>query len=215
MIADTRRVKVLVADNHPMFRMGVSQALSAYPEVEIVGEAADGVSALDKIRSFRPDIAIVDCTMRSGCGAHVATVVAREGLNTKILILSLSQSGKSAYQAILNGASGFLTKNIQPGELRKAVIACARGEAVLPPDVTAGLVGEMRRNHIAQEMQLTPREHEVLSKIAAGMSIPEIAKHLYLAPTTVKSHVQRVYEKLGVSSRGAVVAEAMRRGLLD
>ena len=119
------------------------------------------------------------------------------------------------YRALQEGAAGFLPKESTRSELVNAVLSCAKGRDIIGPDLAAGLAGEIRRRNEPDVPVLSPREREVLKLIASGRSIPAIAQELYLAPSTVKTHVQRLYEKLGVSDRAAAVAEAMRRRILD
>jgi two-component system nitrate/nitrite response regulator NarL len=113
------------------------------------------------------------------------------------------------------GASGFISKESSRSELIDAVLSCAKGRDVVAPNLAAGLVGEIQRRNDSDTPTLSAREREVLGHIANGQTIPAMAKEMFLAPSTVKTHVQRLYEKLGVGDRGAAVAEAMRRGLLE
>ena len=132
-----------------------------------------------------------------------------------MLLLSAFTDSGLVYEALQNGASGYLPKEAKRDEIVDAVLACARGETVLPSELTAGLVSEIRVRRGSDTPILTDREREILNMIAAGKSLPDIAKELYLGVTTVKTHVQHLYEKLGVSDRAAAVAEAMRRRLIE
>jgi len=134
---------------------------------------------------------------------------------TRIVILSAFTDPALVYAALQEGAAGYLPKESRRSELVDAVLAAARGESVLPPGLAAGLVGEIRSRRTDRGPALSERETEILTLMATGMSTPAIAKQLYLAPSTVKTHVQRMYEKLEVTERAAAVAEAMRRGLLE
>ena len=130
-------------------------------------------------------------------------------------MLSAFTDSGLVYEALQTGASGYLPKEAKRDEIVDAVLACARGETVLPAELTAGLVSELRVRRASDTPVLTDREREILNMIATGKSLPEIAKELYLGVTTVKTHVQHLYEKLGVSDRAAAVAEAMRRRLIE
>lgn len=207
-------VRVVVGDDHPLFRGGVVRALSSGGEIEVVAEADDGISALAAIRQHRPAVALLDYRMPGMDGAEVAAAVLREGLPTRVLLVSAHDDAAIVYHAIQQGAAGFLPKESTRAEIVAAVLNCARGRDVLAPGLAAGLAGEIRRRSEPAGPALSPREREVLDLIAAGKSIPAIASELFLAPSTVKTHVQRLYEKLEVSDRAAAVAEAMRRGLL-
>ncbi|MDA2892346.1 response regulator transcription factor [Mycolicibacterium sp. BiH015] len=211
----SEKVRVVVGDDHPMFRDGVVRALQSSDSIAVVAEADDGTSALEAIRAHRPHVALLDYRMPGMDGAEVAAAVLRDALPTRVLLISAHDESAIVYRALQDGAAGFLPKESTRSELVRAVLDCANGRDVVAPSLAAGLAGEIRRRAEPDGPALSPREREVLSLIAAGRSIPAMAKELFLAPSTVKTHVQRLYEKLGVSDRGAAVAEAMRRKLLD
>jgi two-component system nitrate/nitrite response regulator NarL len=200
------KVRVVVGDDHPLFRDGVVRALQTSGAIDVVAEADDGVAALAMIREHRPQVALLDYRMPGLDGVEVAAAVIRDDLSTRVLLLSAHDESAIVYKAIQEGAAS---------ELVEAVLDCAKGRDVIAPALAAGLAGEIRRRNEPDAPVLSPREREVLTMIAAGLSIPAMAKDMFLAPSTVKTHVQRLYEKLGVSDRGAAVAEAMRRKLLD
>src|SRR4029078_4410187 len=153
---------------------------------------------------------------RAALGAcAVPPAVAREQLPTRVLIVSAFTDSGVVYRALEIGAAGFVSKEARREQIADAVLACPMGEKVVPPDVAAGLVSEIRLRKQIDAPALTPREQEILHLIAAGKSLPQIAKELYLGLTTVKTHVQHLYEKLGVSDRAAAAASAMRRGLIE
>ncbi len=210
-----KRVRVLVADDHPLYREGVVRALLASGQIEIVAEASDGREALDRIRELGPDVALLDYKLPELDGVAVTNAIVREQLPTQVLLVSAYTDSGVVYKALETGVSGFLSKEARREEIVDGVLACARGENVVPPDVAAGLVSEIRLRRQDDAPVLTPREQEILHLIAAGKSLPEIAKELYLGLTTVKTHVQHLYSKLGVSDRAAAVAIAMRRGLIE
>jgi two-component system nitrate/nitrite response regulator NarL len=210
-----KRVTVLVADDHPLYREGVVRALSASGQVDIVAEAADGRAALAQIQEHRPDVALVDYKLPELDGVAVTNAVVRDELPTRVLLVSAFTDSGVVYQALETGAAGFVSKESRREQIVDAVLAAARGENVVPPDIAAGLVSEIRLRKQDDRPALTQREQEILRLIAAGKSLPEIAKELYLGLTTVKTHVQHLYEKLGVSDRAAAVASAMRRGLIE
>ena len=213
--APTKNVRVVVGDDHPIYREGMVRALSMSGSVDVVGEADDGASALEMIKTHRPDVALLDYQMPGMDGGQVAAAVKRDELPTRVLLLSAHDESEIVYQALQQGAAGFLPKESTRTEIVKAVLDCAEGRDVVSPALVAGLAGEIRRRAEPSAPVLSAREHEVLSCIARGQTIPAIAAELYVAPSTVKTHVQRLYEKLGVSDRAAAVAEAMRRRLLD
>jgi two-component system nitrate/nitrite response regulator NarL len=210
----TKKVRVVVGDDHPLFRDGVVRALASSREIDVVAEADDGASALELIKTHQPDVALLDYRMPGLDGAHAAAVK-RDELPTRVLLVSAHDESAIVYHALAEGAAGFLPKESTRSEIVTAVLNCAKGRDVLSPGLAAGLAGEVRRRAEPAGPVLSPREREVLTLIARGSSIPAMAKELYLAPSTVKTHVQRLYEKLGVSDRAAAVAEAMRRRLLE
>lgn len=210
-----QKVRVVVGDDHPMFRDGVVRALTSSGSIDVVAEADDGIAALDLIRTHRPAVALLDYRMPGMDGSEVAAAVTRDALPTRVLLISAHDESAIVYKALQDGAAGFLSKESTRSELVGAVLECARGRDVIAPALAASLAGEIRRRGEPDIPALSAREAEVLAMIARGLSIPAMAKELYLAPSTVKTHVQRLYEKLGVGDRGAAVAEAMRRRLIE
>jgi len=208
-------IRVLVADDHPVFREGMVRALAANPGAEVVADVGDGRAALDAIAAERPDVALLDYKLPHLTGIDIARAVVRDGLPTRVLMLSAHDESSVVYDALQAGAAGYLLKESTREQIVDAVFAVARGESVLPPDVAGGLVGEIRLRSPADTPALTEREREILRLIAAGKSFGEIGQELFIGVTTVKTHVQHVYEKLGVSDRAAAVAEAIRRRLIE
>jgi two-component system nitrate/nitrite response regulator NarL len=145
----------------------------------------------------------------------VAAAVRTQGLATRVLLISAHDESAIVYQALQAGAAGFLLKDSTRAEIVKAVLDVAKGQDVVAPALVGGLTAEIRHRAAPSAPVLSAREREVLNLIARGQSIPAIAGELFVAPSTVKTHVQRLYEKLGVSDRAAAVAEAMRQGLLN
>ena len=210
-----KRVTVVVADDHPLFRDGLVRALTGSGLVEVVAEAEDGMAALALIKEHRPQVALLDHQMPGMDGGQVAAAVLLDDLPTRVLLVSANSDAAIVYHALQQGAAGYLPKESSRSEIVDAVISCAQGRDVVAPQLASGLAIEIRRRAEPAGPTLSAREREVLALIADGGSIPMIAKQLFLAPSTVKTHVQRLYEKLGVGDRAAAVAEAMRRGMLD
>jgi two-component system, NarL family, nitrate/nitrite response regulator NarL len=213
--ATPEKVRVVVGDDHPLFREGVVRALSSSGSVTVVGEADDGTAALALIKEHRPEVALLDYRMPGMDGGQVAAAVLSQELPTRVLLLSAHDESAIVYQALQQGAAGFLLKDSTRAEIVKAVLDCAQGHDVVAPALVGGLTAEIRHRAAPRAPVLSAREREVLNLIARGQSIPSIAGELYVAPSTVKTHVQRLYEKLGVSDRASAVAEAMRQGLLN
>ena len=210
-----KKVRVVVADDHPLYRDGVVRALTASGLIEVVAEAEEGRAALNEIQIQEPEVALLDYKLPGLDGLAVAHAVVRDGLSTRVLLLSAFTESGLVYEALQNGAAGYLPKEARREQIVDAVLACARGETVVPPELTSGLVSEIRMRAVDDGPVLTDREREILRLVAAGKSLPEIARELFLGVTTVKTHVQHVYEKLGVSDRAAAVAEAMRRRIIE
>lgn len=208
-------ITVVIADDHPFFRDGVSRGLTMSGQIRVVGEAEDGLTALELIGSEKPDVAVVDQQMPGLDGIGVVQAVARDRLATKVLLLSAVTDSAVVYRALEAGASGYLSKEARRAEIVDAVLRVAAGKTVLPPELAAGLAGQIRLRATDDRPVLSEREAQVLRGFAEGRSIPQLAAELFLAPSTVKTHTQRLYEKLGVSDRAAAVAEAMRQGLLE
>lgn len=211
----SERVRVVVADDHPMIRDGVVRALSSSGFVDVVAEASDGREALAAIHRELPDVALLDFRMPEMDGAEVAAAVRRDGLATKVLLLSAHTESAIVYNALQQGAYGYVSKDAGRSQIVDAVLDCAAGRPVLAGDLAAGLVGEIQMRRESTAPVLSAREKEVLGMIAEGKSVPAMAEVMFVAPSTVKTHVQRLYQKLGVSDRGAAVAEAMRHRLLE
>ena len=210
-----RAVGVLVADDHPVFRRGVAKAIERRAELTLAGEHGDGEAALSAIREHPPDIALLDVVMPVMTGLEVLTAVVDEDLPTRVVLLSGYPDPETIYRAVTGGAAGFLSKHATGDDICDRLVAVARGETVLAPEVQGELAGRLRAGARMGPAVLTPREREILGLIAAGETAPAIADRLGLSPATVRTHLQHLYDKLGVSDRAAAVAQAMRRGLLD
>jgi len=210
------RVKVLVAEDHPLFRDGIVRAMRERPALDVVGEASGGREALRLARELAPDVLVLDVKLPDLDGLQVVTALRRDGLPVRVLALSAFTEGPLVHGMIAAGASGYLPKSAEREQVCDAVEAIARGETVLDPALQAALLAEVRaQGAVGDRPVLSVREHEVLVLIAEGLSAPAIGERLHLAPGTVKTHLAHLYDKLGVSDRAACVAEAMRRGLLE
>lgn len=209
------RTTVVVGDDHPMYREGVVRAMKETGRIDVIAEAGDGRAALEAIREHQPAVALLDLRMPELDGLAVVTAVVRDNLPTRVLLLSATEDPATVYEALAAGAAGYLTKESDRDEIIAAVIKCARGEGYLPTHIAGGLATEVRHRARGAATLLSPREAEIITLIAQGLSVPDIATRLHLAPTTVRTHVQNLYGKLGVSDRAAAVAEAMRRRLVE
>jgi two-component system, NarL family, nitrate/nitrite response regulator NarL len=148
-------------------------------------------------------------------GIEVVHAIVRDAITTRVLLLSAQTDSSIVFRALEEGAKGYLSKDANRADIVAAVVRVAKGETVVPPELTAGLVDQIRLRSQPDAPVLSEREMQVLKGFARGLSIPQVAAELYIGASTVKTHTQRLYEKLGVSDRAAAVAEAMRRGLLE
>jgi two-component system nitrate/nitrite response regulator NarL len=209
------RITVYVADDHPVFREAVARAASSRPELELLGAGGDGRRALEDIRTLSPAVAVLDMRLPQLEGLDVVRAIRREEIPTSVVMLSADSSRELVYDAVQLGAAAFLTKASTLDQICDAIVAVARGETVLAPEVQSGLARELRDRDRPAASLLSERESQVLSLIAEGLSNPEIGERLFISSSTVKTYVKSVLDKLGVNHRAAAVAEAMRRGLIE
>ena len=160
-------------------------------------------------------MALVDYQMPDMDGLAVVRAMKRDGLPSRVLLLSALTDSAIVFQALEEGAAGYLAKDSSRSEIVEAVVRVAKGEVVVPPALTAGLVEQIRLRSQPDGLVLSEREQQIVQGFARGLSIPQLAEELFIGTSTVKTYAQRLYEKLGVSDRAAAVAEAMRRGLLE
>jgi two-component system nitrate/nitrite response regulator NarL len=208
-------IRVYVAEDHPLYRDGLTRMLKQRPAFELVGEASDGQAALESILKVVPDVALVDVQMPQLDGLAVLNAIRREGLPTRVALLSGAFDNELVYTAVAAGADAILPKTSGPDAVAHAIVAVAGGGTVLPSELHGGLAGEIRRRGASAGPQLTVREQEILQLTADGFSAAEIGQRTFITAATVKTHLQGAYQKLGVSDRAAAVAEAMRHGLLE
>jgi DNA-binding NarL/FixJ family response regulator len=210
-------IRVLIVDDHDLLRAGLSTVLGLDPDIDVVGEAGDGTAAVRMARELQPDVVLMDVQMPGGDGITATARISRECARTRVLVLTTFDIDDYVLGALRAGASGFLLKTTPPRELTAAVRACAAGETTLGPTVIARLVDSYIARPAAAELpalrSLTARETEVLKAMARGLSNAEIGAELYLAETTVKTHVARILHKLGVRDRVQAVVIAHDSGL--
>ena len=210
------RVSVVVADDHPLFREGIERAVRERPDLELLGVAADGREALERIRELAPRVAVLDLRLPELDGFQVLNALTRDKLDTRVLMLSASGEPEVVYRAVQAGAAGYFRKEADRHAILDAIAAVGARRTAVDPELLAGVCDQIRLRGTGEERPiLTAREREVLTLLAEGLSGPQIAERLIVALPTVKTHQARLYDKLGVSERAAAVAEAMRRGLLE
>jgi two-component system nitrate/nitrite response regulator NarL len=210
-----KMITAVVVDDHPFYRDGVARGLAQSGRIRVLGEADGGREGLELIARVRPQVAVVDYQMPLMTGIEVVESIVRDGIETRVLLVSAVTESAIVYAALEAGAGGYISKDAARTEIVAAVADIADGKVVVPPELTAGLVGEIRQRRSTSAPLLTDREREVLQGFARGQSIPAIAAELFLSANTVKTHAQRLYEKLGVSDRAAAVAVGMRQRLVD
>jgi DNA-binding NarL/FixJ family response regulator len=209
-------VRVVVVDDNDLLRAGLVTVLTSDPDVEVVGEAVDGPAAVLVCGRTSPDVVLMDVEMPGGDGLAATEALGSQAPGIRVLILTMFDLDEYVSDALRAGAAGFLLKTTPPRELLAAVKACAAGETTLGPSVIARLVDQYinrPREPVAALAHLTAREVDVLKAMALGLSNSEIGRELYLAETTVKTHVARILGKLGVRDRVQAVVIAHRSGL--
>jgi DNA-binding NarL/FixJ family response regulator len=204
-------LRVLIVDDHPVVRTGLAGMLAAEDDLEIVGEAGNGEEAVAAAGQMRPDVVLMDLRMPRIDGAEATARIVAADPNIKVLILTTYDTDSDIIRAVEAGATGYLLKDTPRTELAAAVRAAARGETVLAPPVAARLVNRLRT---PTWEQLTPREAEVLAAVARGLSNAEVGRELFIGEATVKTHLLRIFAKLGVDDRTAAVTLAYERGIL-
>jgi DNA-binding NarL/FixJ family response regulator len=215
-------IRVLIADDQGLVRAGFKMILDAEPEIEVVGEAVDGVEAVEQIRLLKPDVALMDIRMPRLNGLEATREVVSNADSehpTRVLMLTTFDLNEYVYEALRAGASGFLLKDVPAEQLVNGIRVVAQGEALLAPSITRRLIEEFAQNAPVDHTppkeleELTPRELEVFKLIARGMSNAEIAKELFVSETTVKTHVARVLMKLHLRDRVQAVVYAYESGV--
>jgi DNA-binding NarL/FixJ family response regulator len=205
-------IRLLVADDHPVVRDGLRGMLAGQPDLEVVGEAADGAEAVALVPRLRPDVVLMDLRMPGMDGVEAIRRLRTSRPDVRVMVLTTFDTDTDVVRAIEAGATGYLLKDTPREELVRAIRAAARGEAVLAPAVATKLLGQMRAP--APAGALSARELEVLELIARGATNREVGAKLFISEATVKTHLLHVFDKLGVSDRTAAVATAIEQGLL-
>ncbi len=208
-----REVHTLVADDHPVFREGIAAMVREDDRMCLVGVCDDGPSALEAMSRQRPDVAILDLGLPRLHGREVIEQAAAAGIATAVLVVSGHVDGQIVRSVLGAGATGYLSKSAPARDIAHAAVAVARGETVLGSEIQAALAAQCRGEG-SQARQLTEREVGVLRLLADGLGAAQIGRELSISATTVKSHLQHVYDKLGVATGPAAVSQALRRGLL-
>ncbi|MFF8926694.1 response regulator [Streptomyces longwoodensis] len=213
MTAETP-ISLLIVDDHPVVRDGLRGMFAAVPGFTVLGEAADGVQAVERAAALDPDVILMDLRMPGGGGVDAIRELTRRGARARVLVLTTYDTDSDTLPAIEAGATGYLLKDAPREELFTAVRAAAEGRTVLSPAVASRLVSAVRAPRSPGNEPLSAREREVLALVAKGTSNKEIARELFISEATVKTHLTHLYAKLGVNDRAAAVAVAYDRGIL-
>ena len=208
-------VRVLIVDDHPITRDGLRSAIGSSEEISIVAEATSGEEAIEAVREHRPDVVFMDVRM-PGIGGLEATKQIREvNPETKVILFTIEESRDAIGDAIRAGVSGYLLKDVSANELIQAAKLAMDGKAVIHPTLTRAFIEEVQYVERRPETPLSKRESQILQKVAFGATTKEVAHDLGISAHTVKTHLERIFEKLGANDRAQAVAIALRRGLVD
>lgn len=216
-------IRVLIVDDHTLFRSGIKLLLQRQEGFEVVGEAGDGLEGIKRAKQLAPDVVLLDLHMPGISGREAVQLIAEEVPGTRVVMLTVSEDAEDLVDCLRAGATGYLLKNIETEFLVDALQRAARGESVMSPQMTGKLVQELRTHpkeaaSHAQDVErekLSPRETEIILLLAKGASNKEVARALNVAESTVKIHVQNILKKLNLSSRVQAAVYAVEHGLVQ
>ncbi|MEW1832781.1 response regulator transcription factor [Streptomyces sp. NPDC088196] len=213
-MSDELLISLLIVDDHPVVRDGLRGMFESAPGFRVLGEASNGIEAVERVAELDPDVILMDLRMPGGGGVEAIRELTRRSARAKVLVLTTYDTDSDTLPAIEAGATGYLLKDAPRDELFTAVRAAAEGRTVLSPAVASRLVSAVRSPQSPGNEPLSAREREVLALVAKGTSNREIARELFISEATVKTHLTHLYGKLGVKDRAAAVAVAYDRGIL-
>jgi len=206
-------IRLLIVDDHAVVRKGLAMVLRLEPDIEVVGEAENGRVGLEAAKNLNPDIVLVDLVMPEMDGQEMALALRKSHPKIKIMMLTGTEADDGVFELVATGIEGYVLKNIEPGELVRAIHAIMHGEAYLHPDVMRKIVGQMQLPHTTS-VPLTPRELEVLEWMATPNTYKQIAVQLSVSEETIRSHAKNILEKTKQPNRAQAVLAAMRSGLI-
>ncbi|PHS26788.1 MAG: DNA-binding response regulator [Methylophaga sp.] len=212
-------IRILLVDDHSLFRNGIKSLLESQQGFEVVGEASDGLEGVKRAKQLKPDVILLDLHMPETSGLEALQMLAEEVPETAVLMLTVSEDAQDLMQALRSGARGYLLKNIEIDFLVDSIRKAINGETVMSPQMSAALIEAVRKPIVEQKpekktIKLTPRESEIIIMLAQGESNKSIARILDLAESTVKIHVQGILRKLKISSRVQAAVYAVEHGLM-
>ena len=209
-------IRILIVDDHPVTREGLHAALDVEDGVEVVGEAGSGEQAIEDAGDLKPDVVFMDVRMPGMGGIEAARAIRQASPETKVILVTVDESRTSISEAIQAGVSGYLLKDTSPDELVNAARLAVEGKAVIHPLLTRAFIEEVQTaEKKGDAAPLSRREKEILQKVAYGATTKEVAHDLGISPHTVKTHLERIFEKLGANDRAQAVAIAIRTGLVE
>jgi DNA-binding NarL/FixJ family response regulator len=208
-------MRVLIVDDHPVTRDGLRSALSTSDDVDIVGEATNGAEAVEAVKELSPEVVFMDVRMPGMDGLEATRVIRDIAPDTKVILFTIEESRAAIADAIRAGVSGYLLKDVSATELIQAARFALEGKAVIHPTLTRAFIEEIQYVETPRETPLSRRESQILQKVAYGATTKEVAHDLGISPHTVKTHLERIFEKLGANDRAQAVAIALRKGLVD
>jgi len=213
------RIRVLLVDDHSLFRRGVRSILEEASDLDVIGEASDGLMGLEMARELKPNVVLMDINMPRCGGLQATKLIKAEMPEVNILILTVSEAEENLFEAVKSGTQGFLLKNVDPAQLVESVRKVAVGEAVIPGSLAVKILSEFARPEPKKAKQpavdpLSQRELDVLRELSTGASNKEIAGKLYISENTVRNHIRNILDKLHVSNRVQAAAYAVREGIV-
>ncbi|MEH2052241.1 response regulator transcription factor [Nostoc sp.] len=208
-MSQSTNIRVLIVDDHSIVRQGLTTIINRDPEMTVIAQAEDGQQAIALFREYQPDVTLMDLRMPQMAGVEAITAICAEFIAARIVVLTTYDGDEDIYRGLQAGAKGYLLKDAKPNKLLSAIRTIHRGQQYIPPEVGAKLVQRM------SNPELSERELDVLRLMAQGMSNLEISTTLNIGESTVKSHVNRILSKLGVSDRTQAVIIAVKRGIVN
>lgn len=216
------KVRVVIVDDHALFRRGIAAVLAGKENIEVVGEAVDGLKAIELVKQLHPDVVLMDLQMPNCSGLEATQALQTEMPDVKILVLTVSENESDLFAAVKFGARGYLLKKVDPDELVSAISGIAQGGVIISPLMATKLLidfnelksGIQHTTVEKEQAQLSPRESEVLQLVAKGMTNKEIGEVLFISENTVKTHLQNIMDKLHLANRSQAAAYAVEKGLI-
>jgi DNA-binding NarL/FixJ family response regulator len=209
-------MRILIVDDHPVTRDGLRSALAMSDEIVVLGEASTGEEAVEAVSKLGPDVVFMDVRMPGMGGIEATRLIRKESPDTRVILFTVDDSRAALHEAIQADVSGYLLKDATVDELVNAARLAMEGKAVIHPELTAAFLEEVQSvEDRPEQAALSKREQQILQKVAYGATTREVAHDLGISPHTVKTHLERIFEKLGANDRAQAVAIAIRNGIVD